>query len=61
MFFGYKRIGFDWIFLMKTNYDVRKEGFFRLIVIVVDLWIRKGETIRGFKNLNKEGGGKVYG
>ncbi|KAG5375785.1 hypothetical protein IGI04_040381, partial [Brassica rapa subsp. trilocularis] len=61
MFFGHKRTGSDWILLMKTNHDVRKEGSPRLIVIVADLWIRKGETIRGLKNLNKEGGGKVYG
>lgn len=32
-----------------------------LIVIVQDLWIRKGETNRGLQNLDKEGGGKVYG
>ncbi|KAG5384573.1 hypothetical protein IGI04_036043 [Brassica rapa subsp. trilocularis] len=43
---------------MKTNHGVRKEGFPRLIVIVADLWIRKGETDTGFKNLDKEVGGK---
>lgn len=26
-----------------------------------NLWIRKGETNRGLQNLDKEGGGKVYG
>lgn len=39
----------------------KEGGVPRLIVIVPDLWIRKGETNRGLQNLDKEGGGKVYG
>lgn len=27
MFFGHKRTGSDWTFLMKTNHGIRKEGF----------------------------------